>query len=685
MFSRSHTICAFLLLTGAVCVARADEKEVGNAADLTGESALAQRIIDPQLPLTEVQEYCESHILPMPDVTTVEAWQKYADRVRQRVFDEVIFRGEAKTWRAMPTHVEWLETIDGGPGYRIRKLRYEVVPGMWVAALLYEPDQLSGKVPVIMNVNGHDRPDGKAAAYKQVRCINQAKRGMLALNVEWLGMGQLNTPGFSHYSMNQLDLCGTSGLAPFYLTMSRGLDILLQHEHADPQRVAVAGLSGGGWQTIFISSLDTRVTLCNPVAGYSGFRTRSRYLSDLGDSEQTPCDLATVTDYTQLTAMLAPRPVLLTKNAEDNCCFKAEHALPPLLEAARPVYQLYDRPDHLRYHINHDPGTHNFDRDNRQQLYRLLGDFFFPGAETFDPDEIAVDKELRTKDELHVPLPADNLDFNSLALELSRHLKRSLPENEAGLAAWQNQQRPGLRDILHAQDFSTLAIRQSEKSSESLAATCWWLRFDGHWTVPAVELTVPRSQPQQLTILVSESGRVAMAEQARALLDKGHRVIAVDPFFFGESRIEQRDFLWALMVGTTGNRPLGIQASQLRATVAWACREFGCQRVSIAASGPRMSLIALVAAALGDVDLQSLRLHNSLGSLEELIEQNKGMNEVPEAFCFGLLEHFDIPQLTALAGPGRIQFSGVTDRCRKELEPLRSRLPDLTKDLLAED
>ena len=123
-----------------------------------------------------------------------------------------------------------------------------------------------GKVPVVLNVNGHTS-DGKQYVPKQIRCINQAKRGMLALNVEWLGMGQLSGPGFDHYRMNQLDLCGTSGLAPFYLDMKRGLDVLLSLEHADPQRVAVTGLSGGGWQTIFFSSLDTRVTL-----GQSGRR-----------------------------------------------------------------------------------------------------------------------------------------------------------------------------------------------------------------------------------------------------------------------------------------------------------------------------------------------------------------------------------------------------------------------------
>src|SRR6185436_5101593 len=135
-----------------------------------------------------------------------------AGRLRRETFKRVIFRGEAARWRDAKTKVEWLDTIDGGPGYRIRKLRFEALPGLWIPALLYEPAKLSGKVPVMLAVNGHDR-DGKAAPYKQERCINLAKRGMIALNVEWLNMGQLAGPGFGHGCMNQLDLCGTSGLA----------------------------------------------------------------------------------------------------------------------------------------------------------------------------------------------------------------------------------------------------------------------------------------------------------------------------------------------------------------------------------------------------------------------------------------------------------------------------------------
>jgi hypothetical protein len=648
------------LLTAATAATVADE-------ELSVQSALAKRIIDPQLPLREVQTYAESHVLPMSEPDSVAEWETYIESVRKEVLDKVVFRGEGRKWRSIPTQVQWLETIDGGPGYRIRKLRYEVVPGMWVAALLYEPDQLNGRVPVVMNVNGHDRADGKAADYKQLRCINQAKRGMLALNVEWLGMGQLATAGFSHYSMNQMNLCGTSGLAPFYLAMSRGLDILLQHENADPARVAVAGLSGGGWQTIFISSLDKRVTLANPVAGYSSFLTRGRYQSDLGDSEQTPCDLAMIADYTHLTAMLAPRPALLTKNAEDNCCFRAEHALPPLLHAAQPVYELYGKPANLRYHLNHDPGTHNFGLDNRQQLYGMFGDFFFAGDRSFDAAEIPSDAEVKSKEDLFVELPAGNLDFNTLALKLSDNLNRSLPNSAGALNAWQTEHRKRLRKTVRAKKFDVLPIRQSQNESATLSAAWWWLRMNGDWTVPVVELSVPGTKPTKLAVVLSDDGKSAASEQVQRLLKSGHRVLAIDPFYFGESKITERDFLYAILVASVGDRPLGIQASQLVAAARWAREEFQCDEVTIAAAGPRTSVIALTAAGLSANAIDAVQVHDCPGSLREFIEQNQGANQMPEMLCFGLLKDFDVAQLVALAAPRAVTIAAASERLRTEL------------------
>ncbi len=207
----------------------------------------------------------------------------------------------------------------------------------------------------------------------------------------------------------------------------------LSLEHADPDRVAVTGLSGGGWQTIFISSLDTRVKLTNPVAGYSSFKTRVWHLKDLGDSEQTPNDLATICDYTHLTAMMAPRPTLLTYNLHDDCCFEGAYALEPLLNAAKPIFRLYDKEQSLRSHVNDDPpAKHNYEVDNRQQHYRMLGDFFYPGDEKFDAREIPSDGEVKSEEALRVAMPDENLDFNKLALSLCGNLPRDAVASHRG-------------------------------------------------------------------------------------------------------------------------------------------------------------------------------------------------------------------------------------------------------------
>ncbi|MCY2964588.1 MAG: hypothetical protein NT069_13305 [Planctomycetota bacterium] len=565
--------------------------------------------------------------------------------------------------------VEWLDHVPGGPGYTIRKLRYEALPGLWIPALLYVPEKIVGKAPVFLNVNGHD-PIGKAVDYKQMRCINQAKRGIIALNPEWFGMGQFRTEGFAHGRMNQLDLCGTSGLAPFYLAMKRGLDVLLSLEQADPTRVGVAGLSGGGWQTIIVSSLDSRVTLSNPVAGYSSFITRGKNFSDLGDSEQTPVDLATVADYSHLTALMAPRATLLTYNLNDNCCFKADHALPPLLDAGRPFFRLYGRDDNLRYHINAEPGDHNFQKENREALYQMIGVHFFPDDRDYNPREIPSEGELRTPDQFAIPVPADNADFHTLALALAKDLPRDgeLPQGRDAAREWQRTRRSRLAKLIQATDAKISIEVAGEADAGTTHAMFWKLRMNNEWTTPVVELT--RGPAKGTTLIVGDRGRKDLVDQIDALLRQGERVIAVDPFFIGESSLGNRDYLFALLVSTVGQRPLGVQVTQLGGVADWLVKERQIGTVRLCAHGPRESLAALAAAGLHPDSILRLELHQSLASLKEVIEQNRKVDDAPELFCFGLLERFDILQMAALVAPREIDFGESRPRMKQELAPL---------------
>jgi hypothetical protein len=171
---------------------------------------------------------------------------------------------------------------------------------------------------------------------------------------------------------------------------------------------------------------------------------------------------------------------------------------------------------------------------------------------------------VKSEAELAVELPADNADFQSLARQLAASLPRGgqVPDaaaDKVAFAAWQATGRERLRSIVAAKDYRVQAIASGEAEAAGVKAYRWKLMMDGDWTVPVVELV--RGEPQRTAILVADGGRAAAAEDAVRLLADGYRVVAVDPFYFGESNIQSHAFLFALLTATIGDRPLGIQAA----------------------------------------------------------------------------------------------------------------------------
>ena len=221
---------------------------------------------------------------------------------------------------------------------------------------------------------------------------------------------------------------------------------------------------------------------------------------------------------------------------------------------------------------------------------------------------------------MKLELPADNATFNSLALALSK----KLPDR-----------KEDLRKVIRATNYSA----QAERVGAAEGATFWKLRMNDIWTVPCVELS--RGEPSGTVILFSERGRKALAEEAEMLLQDGKRVLAIDPFYYGESQILARDFLFALLVAAVGERPLGIQASQVAAVARWAGTQFGGP-VEIVAVGPRSSLVAVCAAHF-EKSITRTDTRESFKSLKDILERNISVDKAPELFCFGLLESFNLP------------------------------------------
>jgi hypothetical protein len=55
-----------------------------------------------------------------------------------------------------------------------------------------------------------------------------------------------------------------------------------------------------------------------------------------------------------------------------------------------------------------------------------------------------------------------------------------------------------------------------------------------------------------------------------------------------------------------------------------------------------------------------------------VIEQNRSVDQMPEMFCFGLLEAADVKQLAALVAPRPLRLPGASDRAKKELSDLKA-------------
>src|SRR5262249_10124659 len=152
--------------------------------------------------------------------------------------------------------------------------------------------------------------------------------------------------------------------------------------------------------------------------------------------------------------------------------------------------------------------------------------------------------------------------------------------------------------------------------------------------------------PKGTTILLNDAGRATTAADVEKLLKAGQRVLAVDLLYVGECKVE-KNFLFALLMASVGDRPLGVEAAQLNAVARWATKRRG-EEVTVHATGPRTSLVALTAAALDLKAISRVEMTGGLASLKEAIEQNRGVDQWPEVFCFGLLEATDVKHLVAV-------------------------------------
>ena len=588
-----------------------------------------------------------SHRIPaLPSPKNAGEWTEQEQRLRKHVLDDVAFHGWPADWVHSDPKFQEMGVIQTGNGYRVRKFRYEVVPGLESTALLYEPEKTIGHAPAILNLLGHE-PMGNAAEYEQKRCINFAKRGIFALSLGWFGFGELAIKGDSHDDAAALDLVGSNALGLFYLEMRRGLDYLATLPQVDSARLGVTGLSGGGFQTILLSSTDPRVAVTVEVAGFGALQSNITSPGDTSEVEEDATDLMDGEDYPTFVAMRAPRPTLLIHNAEDDCCFRAALVKPYIYDQVRPLFKLYGKAEDLGWYESSDPGTHNYQLFNRLQSYHFFDEHFHLTAV---PDEIPSSGEVRTPQELAIGVPSDNLTILGLAKKLAAaNTRPAIPQGDA---------RDKLKQVIryqpvsvdHAWRFSNtkrMTIRTVSYRfdlSNGLSATGVWLQAVG------------ATDDAPLTIVLNDKGYAFAGEVIAEHVNRGEQVLALDPVFVGSAYPESPDPAdWPLLIASSGERPLGLEAAQLAGVAKWLRDNNTDRPVQLETDGIRTSVIATVAAAVAPGTFSTITSRHAMKSLSYLLDTPVEYRAAPDLFCLDLYKYFDVDLIAAIAEPTKIK------------------------------
>jgi dienelactone hydrolase len=623
----------------------------GQTTPETAQGFLVHPVQTTEVTAFQLQQYLNHRITPLTLPKSSKEWTEHQQRLREHILNDVALHGWPSQWVHTTPEFQQVGSTEVRAGYSLSKFRYAIVPGFYVPAILYMPSEIKGKAPAILNVIGHE-PMGIAAEYEQKRCINFAKRGIIALNIEWAGFGEMHLKQDDHDDAAALDLVGANALGFFYLGMQRGIDYLASLPQVDTTRIGMTGLSGGGWQTVVMGALDPRIAVTAEVAGFGSSSFNLAHPRDADEIEENATDLNSGSDYPFLVAMRAPRPTLLIHNAEDDCCFRAGLVKPDNYDRIKPFFNLYGKPDALAWYESSDPGTHNYQLVNRLHAYSFFAEHFGLPAITA---EIPSSTEVSTPEQLSVGIGPDNLTITGLARKLAQNNpKTSVPPAGTARDMWAASQRQKLKEVVRYTPVSLekawmlnatrhLAIQTMSYRfdlSNGLSASGVWLKAnDASENPPAV-------------ILLNDKGYEASGEAVSRHVNHGEQVLALDLIFNGSSRPQTPDPTdWETLVSTLGDRPLGLEVAQLLSVAHWLRATGQAGKMQIETDGIRSGVIAEVAAAIEPDTFSLITTHHAMKSLGYLLDTHVAFRDAPDLFCLDLYKYFDLDSIVAIAAP----------------------------------
>jgi sugar phosphate isomerase/epimerase/dienelactone hydrolase len=277
---------------------------------------------------------------------------------------------------ALPKSAPIKTAIRKYDGYTVENIAIEILPGVWINGSLYKPAKYKGKIPVILNPDGHWEKQ-RYRADCQYRCAAFAKMGAMAFSYDLFAWGE------SMLQFKYEDHRRSLSMTIQALGSIRILDYLLAQKDADTNRVAITGGSGAGSHSVLMTALDDRIKVSAPVVAISSYF----YGGCPCESGMDIHSCGGRTDNVEIAAMAAPRPQLLISDGGDWTDKMPEHDFPYLQK----MYSWYGKKDDVQnVHLPND--KHDFGITKRTPLYHFMAKYLNLNLKAIQNDSAKIDE-----------------------------------------------------------------------------------------------------------------------------------------------------------------------------------------------------------------------------------------------------------------------------------------------------
>ena len=513
-------------------------------------------------------------ITPYLQYQTELAWRQ--DEERMRLWDGI--RSEQDLLRVQKEiHRKLLTMLGGLPttrtplharvtgriamgGFHIEKLIFESLPGIYVTALLYVPDDTKDgehtKHPAILVAAGHAE-NGKM--HYQALCQRLVQRGYVVISWDPAGQGERSQfwdakAGKSRYNricaehavLGNLAYLASTNLARWEIWDGlRAFDYLLTRSEVDPERINVTGTSGGGFQAMHIAALEPRIKAAAVSCYITSLpmRIHNRIFKDPdSDPEQDLVGMiSNGVDHAGLMLLMYPRPVFIAAATLDFFPIEGTH------KTFQEVYRLYRRFGHAdRIAMAEGYHGHQYSDDNQKAAFEFLDHFnrLRPSralASTKDLD----DKTMQCTRTGQVML--DFQDARSL-MDLIReyyreHQPRAAPSirqlylanDYPGIATWTIGEYDGVAPPQHNLSWESAGGEQFE----GISIDRYILHHSRVLSTPLLHIYRAANQSQRWLLWFSKNGKAGIDDwpEITKYLDAGFDIVTFDFRGQGETRM----------------------------------------------------------------------------------------------------------------------------------------------------